>query len=60
MGGNVSEWTASASREEPDLRIAAGGSWDSWDLSDGRAYQQVPKAPNDRSSSLGFRCAANL
>ena len=60
MGGNVSEWTHSASDEEPSLRIVAGGSWDSWDLSDGRVYQRIPKNPTDRSSSLGFRCAASL
>jgi len=57
MAGNVSEWTASASEEEPDLRLAAGGSWDSWELADGRTYNRIPKSPTDRSSSLGFRCA---
>ena len=57
MAGNVSEWTSSASADEPDLRIVAGGSWDSWELSDGRTYQRLPKDPNDRSSSVGFRCA---
>ena len=57
MAGNVSEWTASASAEEPDLRLVAGGSWDSWELSDGRAYNRIPKSPTDRNSSLGFRCA---
>lgn len=57
MAGNVSEWTASASEEEPDLRLVAGGSWDSWELADGRTYNRIPKAPSDRSSSLGFRCA---
>jgi formylglycine-generating enzyme required for sulfatase activity len=58
MAGNVSEWTASASEDEPDLRLAAGGSWDSWDLNDGRTYYRIPKNPTDRSSSLGFRCAS--
>jgi formylglycine-generating enzyme required for sulfatase activity len=57
MAGNVSEWTSSASPDEPDLRIVAGGSWDSWELADGRTYQRLPKDPEDRSSSLGFRCA---
>jgi sulfatase modifying factor 1 len=57
LAGNVSEWTASASEEEPDLRLVAGGSWDSWELSDGRTYNRIPKSPTDRSSSLGFRCA---
>ena len=57
MAGNVSEWTASASEEEPDLRLVAGSSWDSWELSDGRTYNRIPKSPADRSSSLGFRCA---
>jgi formylglycine-generating enzyme required for sulfatase activity len=57
MAANVSEWTASAAEEEPSLRYAAGASWDSWDLSDARAYTRIPKNPNDRSSSLGFRCA---
>lgn len=57
MAGNVSEWTASASPDEPDLRLAAGGSWDSWELADGRTYNRLPKNPDDRSSSLGFRCA---
>ena len=59
LAGNVSEWTASASPEEPDLMMAAGGSWDSWDLSDARTYYSIPKNPTDRSSSLGFRCVAN-
>lgn len=57
MAGNVSEWTASASPDESDLRLAAGGSWDSWELADGRTYHRLPKNPADRSSSLGFRCA---
>jgi len=57
LAGNVSEWTASASREEPDLMLAAGGSWDSWDYGDARTTQRLPKPPTDRSSSLGFRCA---
>lgn len=57
MAGNVSEWTASTSPEEPDLMLAAGGSWDSWDYNDGRTTQRLGKAPNDRSSSLGLRCA---
>lgn len=57
MAGNVSEWTSSASADEPDLRLVAGGSWDSWELSDGRTYNRIPKSPTDRSSSLGFRCA---
>ena len=58
MSGNVSEWTSSASEDEPDLRLAAGGSWDSWEFSDGRAYFRIPKNPSDRSSSLGWRCAS--
>lgn len=58
MAGNVSEWTSTASEEERDLRYAAGGSWDSWELSDARVYHRLPKNPNDRSSSVGFRCAA--
>jgi formylglycine-generating enzyme required for sulfatase activity len=57
MAGNVAEWTASASEEEPDLRLVAGGSWDSWELADGRTYNRIPKSPTDRSSSVGFRCA---
>lgn len=56
MAGNVSEWTATASPDEPDLRLAAGGSWDSWSLDDARTYSSLPKQPADRSSSLGFRC----
>lgn len=56
MAGNVSEWTATASPDEPDLRMVAGGSWDSWDLSDARTYYSIAKPPTDRSSSLGFRC----
>lgn len=57
MAGNVSEWTASTNPEEPDYRLAAGGSWDSWDLNDGRTHFRLGKSPTDRSSSLGFRCA---
>lgn len=58
MAGNVSEWTASRSPEEPDLVLVAGGSWDSWELADARVTHRVPKLPTDRSSSVGFRCAA--
>jgi ABC-type amino acid transport substrate-binding protein len=57
MTGNVSEWTASASELEPNLRIAAGGSWDSWDLKDAEVEHQIPRSPIVRSNSLGFRCA---
>jgi formylglycine-generating enzyme required for sulfatase activity len=59
MAGNVSEWTSTSSEDEPDLRLAAGGSWDSWDLSDARVHHRIPKNPSDRSSSLGIRCAKN-
>lgn len=57
MAGNVSEWTASASEVEPKLKLAAGGSFDSWNLDDGRVYYRLPRNPIDRSASLGFRCA---
>jgi serine/threonine-protein kinase len=57
LAGNASEWTGSASPEEPNLMLVAGGSWDSWDYGDARATQRLPKPPTDRSSSLGFRCA---
>jgi formylglycine-generating enzyme required for sulfatase activity/ABC-type amino acid transport substrate-binding protein len=57
MTGNVSEWTADSSNEEPDLYLAAGGSWDSWDLSDGQVHNRLPRSKKERSSSLGFRCA---
>jgi formylglycine-generating enzyme required for sulfatase activity len=59
MAGNASEWTSSASENEPNLMLIAGGSWDSWELNDGRTYHRVPKSPMDRSSSVGFRCAAD-
>jgi iron(II)-dependent oxidoreductase len=59
MAGNASEWTATASESEPNLMLTAGGSWDSWDFNDGRTYHRVPKNPTDRSSSVGFRCAAD-
>lgn len=57
MGGNVSEWTSTASPEEPNLMLVAGGSWDSWDGNDARVTHRVPKPPTDRSSSVGVRCA---
>ena len=57
MAGNVSEWTASPSPREPNLLVVAGGSFDSWDYMDGRAWTRVPKRPSDRSSSVGFRLA---
>ena len=57
MAGNVSEWTSTNSPDEPDNYLAAGGSWDSWDLNDGRTHFRLGKSPTDRSSSLGFRCA---
>jgi serine/threonine-protein kinase len=60
MTGNVSEWTSSVSEDESTLRLAAGGSWDSWDSADGRVTHRIPKNPADRSSSLGLRCAASL
>jgi formylglycine-generating enzyme required for sulfatase activity len=56
MAGNVSEWTSSASEDEPNLMLAAGGSWDSWEFNDGRTYFRIGKNPTDRSSSLGLRC----
>jgi iron(II)-dependent oxidoreductase len=59
MAGNVSEWTASPSENEANLMLIAGGSWDSWDYADGRTYHRIPKNPTDRSSSVGFRCAAD-
>lgn len=57
LAGNVSEWTASSSENEPGLMIVAGGSFDSWDVTDGRTWHRVPKRPGDRSSSVGFRLA---
>jgi formylglycine-generating enzyme required for sulfatase activity len=57
MAGNVSEWTASASPDEPDLRLVAGGSFDSWDVTDAAVDHRIPKNPTDRSSSVGIRCA---
>ena len=57
MAGNVSEWTSSASPEEPDLRLVAGGSFDSWDVTDARSDHRIAKNPTDRSSSVGMRCA---
>jgi iron(II)-dependent oxidoreductase len=56
MGGNVSEWTSSASDVEPSYLLVAGGSWDSWDITDAKTTHRVPKPPADRSSSLGLRC----
>lgn len=56
MAGNVSEWTASASRDEPVLRLAAGGSFDSWKLDEGRVYHRLPKDRSAVAASLGFRC----
>lgn len=57
LSGNVSEWTASSSPAEPNLYLVAGGSFDSWDVMDGRTWHRVPKRPSDRSSSVGFRLA---
>lgn len=57
LAGNVSEWTASASADEPDLRLVAGGSFDSWDVTDAAVDHRIPKNPTDRSSSVGLRCA---
>ena len=57
LAGNVSEWTSSASPDEPDLRLIAGGSWDSWDVTDASVDHRIPKSPTDRSSSVGIRCA---
>ncbi len=57
LAGNVSEWTASASPDEPDLRLVAGGSWDSWDVTDARSDHRIAKTPTDRSASVGLRCA---
>lgn len=59
MAGNVSEWTSSASENEPNLMLVAGGSWDSWEFNDARVYHRVPKTPTDRSSSVGFRCVSD-
>ncbi len=57
LAGNVSEWTASASPDEPDLRLVAGGSFDSWDVTDAAVDHRIAKNPTDRSSSVGIRCA---
>ena len=59
LGGNVSEWTSTRNSDEPDLVLVAGGSWDSWELSDARVFARVGKLPTDRSSSVGFRCVAS-
>lgn len=60
MAGNVSEWTSSQSVNDPERRLAAGGSWDSYVPTDALVYHRLPRLLNERSSSLGFRCAKSL
>ncbi|HSK75298.1 MAG TPA: SUMF1/EgtB/PvdO family nonheme iron enzyme, partial [Thermoanaerobaculia bacterium] len=58
MAGNVSEWTASDSDEVSGWRLAAGGSFDSYDPNtDGRGDHRLAMDPTRGTSSLGFRCA---
>jgi sulfatase modifying factor 1 len=61
LGGNVSEWTASPSRDPgaaPGARVIRGGGWSSPDERYVRSAHGSAQPPSVRSDSLGFRCAA--
>lgn len=59
MAGNVREWVAGVQPEEPDRRLAVGGSWQDPSY----AFDPIfgdPFPPDFASSSVGFRCARDL
>jgi polar amino acid transport system substrate-binding protein len=58
MAGNVSEWTADAGAVGSESRMAAGGSWDSYEPRNCQAdNRMIPRGRMMQSNSLGFRCA---
>lgn len=62
LGGNVSEWTATLSRDPgvaPGARIIRGGAWSSTDARFLRAAHRHAEPSTVRHDSLGFRCAAD-
>jgi formylglycine-generating enzyme required for sulfatase activity len=58
MGGNVSEWTATAGQiGDTTGRMAAGGSWKQPGIFYSMVFLRRAGTMNYRSSDLGFRCA---
>lgn len=62
LGGNVSEWTATLSRDPgvaPGAHVIRGGAWSSADERFLRVAHRHAEPPVVRDVSLGFRCAAD-
>jgi formylglycine-generating enzyme required for sulfatase activity len=62
LGGNVSEWTATLSRDPgvaPGAHVIRGGAWSSSDTRFVRAAHRHAEPSDVRHDSLGFRCATD-
>jgi formylglycine-generating enzyme required for sulfatase activity len=62
LGGNVSEWTATLSRDRgvaPGAHVIRGGAWSSSDTRFVRAAHRQAEPSAVRHDSLGFRCATD-
>ena len=56
MAGNVWEWTSNWYDNEKTMRVLRGGSWDDFRVI-ARCVYRGRTHPNERSYSIGFRCA---
>jgi formylglycine-generating enzyme required for sulfatase activity len=56
MAGNVLEWTGSLWSEGEEERVMRGGSWE-LDSTAAACASRILDRPQDRSVSVGFRCA---
>jgi formylglycine-generating enzyme required for sulfatase activity len=59
MAGNVAEWTASPTPDNPDSYLIKGGSFQ--DSASGVQVSTATSAPQEYAAPwLGFRCAVDL